>query len=60
MVVNVSVSDYYSIYGSRADILEATPHWNPATFANADGTLSIVCNLQKDINGANPKITFRK
>jgi hypothetical protein len=60
MVVNVSVSDYYTDYSSRADILEATPNWNPTTFANADGTLSIRANLQKDTTGANPKITFRK
>jgi hypothetical protein len=58
--VKISVSDYFSEYGSRADILESTPSWNSTTFMNADGVLTINANLRKDILGANPKITFRK
>jgi hypothetical protein len=58
--VQIDVRDYFTAYGNRAEILDSTPHWNHTTFFCADGTLTITASLKKNLDGAQPKVTFRK
>jgi hypothetical protein len=58
--VQISVSDYFTAYGHRAEILESPKSWNSTTTIDAGGRLVINCNLKKDLDGKNAKITFRK
>ena len=58
--VQISVSDYFTSYGRRAEILESPKSWNATTTVDASGRLVINCNLKKDLDGKNAKITFRK
>jgi hypothetical protein len=58
--VQIDVRDYFTAYGNRAEILDSTPHWNHTTFFCADGTLTITASLKRNLDGAQPKITFRK
>jgi hypothetical protein len=58
--VEIDVKDFYTSYGNRATILESANNWNFTSYVDAVGHVIINANLKKDINGANPKITFRK
>jgi len=58
--VEIEVRDNYTEYGSRAQILESPIGWNATTFTDASGRVLIQCNLKPNIEGKNPKITFRR
>jgi hypothetical protein len=62
--VEVSVRDYYTTYGHRAEVFPSTPSWNFTTFVQADGKVilqTVLCK-QTEMDGTKlkPKVTFRK